>query len=88
MSVTEEIREKLLAAFQPDQLLVEDDSEKHRGHAGYREGGESHFNVTVVTANFDGLSRIARHRAVHEALGSDLVGRIHALSLKLDVPDS
>jgi len=87
MSVTEEIREKLLAAFQPDQLLVEDDSEKHRGHAGYREGGESHFNVTVVTAKFGGLSRIARHRAVHEALGADLVGRIHALSLKLDVPD-
>ncbi len=88
MSVTEEIREKLLAAFQPDQLLVEDDSEKHRGHAGYREGGESHFNVTVVTAKFGGLSRIARHRAVHDALGADLVGRIHALSLKLDVPDS
>jgi len=66
-------------------LNVVDDSESHRGHAGFQEGGESHFNVKIRSAKFKGLSRIARHRAVHEALGPELIGRIHALALDLDV---
>ncbi len=87
MSITEEIRENLLSAFSPDHLEIIDESEKHRGHAGYREGGESHFHVTIRAEAFKGLSRIERHRAVHAALGKDLVGRIHALALKLETPD-
>ena len=83
MSVTEEIRTRLEAAFAPSVLEVVDDSESHRGHAGYQEGGESHFNVTIAAEAFEPMSRIERHRAVHEALGSDLVGRIHALALKI-----
>lgn len=85
MSVTDEIRNRLEQAFRPTLLEVVDDSERHRGHAGYREGGESHFNVKIRAAAFEGQSRIARHRAVHEALGPDLVGRIHALSLDIGV---
>lgn len=85
MSVTDEIRNRLEHAFRPTLLEVVDDSERHRGHAGYREGGESHFNVKIRAAAFEGQSRIARHRAVHEALGPDLVGRIHALSLDIGV---
>ena len=84
MSVTEEIRMKLQDAFDPSVLEVQDDSESHRGHAGYRDGGESHFNVRIRAAAFGGQSRIQRHRAVHSALGADLVGRIHALSLDID----
>ena len=87
MSITEEIRENLLSAFSPDHLEIIDESEKHRGHAGYREGGESHFHVTIRSEAFKGLSRIQRHRAVHAALGKDLVGRIHALALRLETPD-
>lgn len=83
MSVTEEIRTRLEAAFAPSVLEVVDDSESHRGHAGYQEGGESHFNVTIAAEAFGSMSRIERHRAVHEALGPDLVGRIHALALKI-----
>ncbi len=83
MSVRDEIRIRLEQAFRPTLLEVVDDSERHRGHAGYREGGESHFNVKIRAAAFEGQSRIARHRAVHEALGPDLVGRIHALSLDI-----
>ncbi len=60
-----------------------DDSERHRGHAGWREGGETHFTVTMAADAFAGMPRIARHRAVHEALGADLLGRIHALALNL-----
>ena len=85
MSVTDEIEERLRDAFAPRELAVVDDSESHRGHAGHREGGESHFNVRIRSLHFKGLSRVARHRAVHGALGADLIGRIHALALDLDV---
>ena len=86
MTRTEEIRTRLDAAFAPTELVVEDESERHRGHAGYQEGGESHFKVRLRSAAFAGQSRIARHRAVHDALGADLVSAIHALSLDLDTP--
>ena len=85
MSKTTEIEEKLISAFSPRELVVHDDSESHRGHAGFQEGGESHFNVMIRSEAFKGLNRIKRHRAVHDALGKDLMGRIHALSLDLDV---
>ena len=84
MTVTQEIHDRLEAAFQPRVLEVVDDSERHRGHAGYQEGGESHFVVKIRADDFAGMSRIARHRAVHEALGKPLVARIHALALDLD----
>lgn len=83
MTRAEKIEERLRAAFQPRVLEVVDESERHRGHAGYPEGGESHFKVTIEGDAFAGLSRIARHRAVHEALGRDLVAQIHALALKI-----
>ena len=83
MSVTEEIRTRLEAAFQPSTLEIVDDSESHRGHSGFQEGGESHFQVTIEAHEFSDMSRIARHRAVHTALGAELVGRIHALELKI-----
>lgn len=85
MSVTDEIQSRLVAAFAPTELDVVDDSDRHRGHAGYQEGGESHFNVLIRAEAFQGQSRIQRHRAVHSALGADLVGRIHALSLDIGV---
>lgn len=83
MTVKEEIEEKLTSAFMPTELEVVDDSESHRGHGGWREGGETHFNVRIKAAEFAGLSRVARHRAVHTALTAELVGRIHALSLDI-----
>ncbi|MGB5869692.1 MAG: BolA family protein [Albidovulum sp.] len=84
MQVSAEIHAKLRAAFAPRQLEVVDDSESHRGHAGFREGGESHFHILLRSDAFAGQSRLARHRAVHDALGADLIGRIHALSLDID----
>lgn len=85
MSVTEDIKSRLEAAFTPSALEVVDDSESHRGHAGYQDGGESHFNVRIRAAAFEGQSRIQRHRSVHAAIGPDLIGRIHALALDIDV---
>ena len=83
MRVEDEIRAKLEAEFAPKSLNVLDESEQHRGHAGYQEGGQSHFRVAIRADAFQGMSRIARHRAVHSALGPDLIGRIHALALEI-----
>lgn len=84
MRVEEEIRQKLQAAFAPDVLDIEDESEKHRGHAGYREGGQSHFRVRISAPAFKDMSRIERHRAVHGAMGPELISRIHALALAIE----
>ena len=84
MGVRDEIETRLRSAFAPSELAVVDESEMHRGHAGYRDGGESHFRVRIRAAGFAGQSRLQRHRAVHAALGGDLVGRIHALALDID----
>ena len=83
MRVEDEIREKLQSAFSPRELVVVDDSESHRGHAGYQEGGQSHFNVRIAAEAFESMTRIQRHRAVHSALGPELIGRIHALALDI-----
>ena len=84
MTITEDMRTRLMAAFAPDRLEITDESEAHRGHAGYRDGGESHFRILMRAPALASMGRLARHRAVHAALGSDLVGRIHALALDLD----
>ncbi|MEO0915657.1 MAG: BolA family protein [Pseudomonadota bacterium] len=83
MRVEDEIRAKLEQAFQPSALSVLDESEQHRGHAGYQEGGQSHLRITIAAPAFAEMTRIARHRAVHDALGKDLIGRIHALALEI-----
>jgi BolA protein len=84
MAVAEEMRKKLENALAPKRLEIRDDSESHRGHAGFQEGGESHFHITIAADELTKLNRVARHRAIHEALGKDLLGRIHALELKIE----
>jgi BolA protein len=83
MRTADEIEAKLRAAFAVNALEVLDESEQHRGHAGYQEGGQSHFRVRIAAPEFAELSRVARHRAVHSALGAELIGRIHALALEI-----
>ena len=83
MPIKNEIETALRAAFAVEQLEVADVSEAHRGHAGFREGGETHFDVAITAQDFAAMSRLAKHRAVHSALGADLIGRIHALSLDI-----
>jgi BolA protein len=86
MTRTEQITLRLNDAFDPQHLNVEDESELHRGHAGFQEGGESHFRVKMVAASLAGQSRIAQHRAVHAAIGKQLMSEIHALTLDLSIP--
>ena len=87
MRVAERIRSKLEAAFAPVRLSVIDDSERHKGHAGYRPEGETHFNVEIVSAVFAGLSRVERQRKVYAALAEELAGPVHALSVAARSPE-
>ena len=87
MSIADRMRRKLTEALAPTRLEIEDDSESHRGHGGWREGGETHFNVTVVSVAFEGENRIGRQRMVHAALSEELAGPIHALSLRCLTPE-
>lgn len=81
MALADEIRTALEGAFQPTVLEIVDDSESHRGHGGFREGGESHWKVVIVAPALGPMTRIARHRAVHAALGKGIIRRIHALNI-------
>ena len=83
-NMAEQIREKLQAGLSPSVLTVSDVSEQHRGHAGFQEGGESHFDVVIASSTFTGKTRIAQHRAIHAAIGKDIMGRIHALGITVD----
>ena len=83
MSMTDTIRAKLTEKFSPLQLEVIDESESHHGHSGWREGGETHFRVRIATRNFDGMSRVAQHRAVMSALDDELKAKVHALAIEV-----
>jgi BolA protein len=80
------IDDKLRGAFAPTRLAIEDESARHRGHAGYREGGESHFRVEIVSAAFEGKSRVARQRLVYAALSDEFAAGLHALALTTLTP--
>ena len=80
------IRDKLTVAFEPTRLEIVDDSDRHAGHSGAREGGESHFNVTIESPAFSGTPRVARQRMVYKALAEELAGPVHALSVKALAP--
>ena len=83
MTVQEDIIDALTEHFQPTILEVSDVSEEHRGHSGWREGGETHFDVKISAVHFAGMSRIERHRSVHSALSPKIMRKIHALSLAI-----
>lgn len=81
-----EVESAIRTALQPSSLLVMDESHLHRGHAGSRPYGQSHFKVVTVSAAFEGKSRVERQRMVHAALGTSVGGSIHALSMSLLAP--
>jgi BolA protein len=85
-AVADRLARKLTQTFAPSRLEVIDDSHRHAGHAGARPGGESHFQVVIQAAAFEGLSRIERQRRIHAALADELAGTVHALSVKALAP--
>lgn len=82
MSIETELKARLQSAFAPDRLEIVNESHKHAGHGGDDGSGESHFAVLIRASGFAPMSRVARHRAVHAALG-DLTTQIHALALDI-----
>ena len=86
MRVTKIITEKLKNAFEPVSFELIDESENHRGHGGWREGGESHFRLRMTSASFTGQGRVQRQRAVNTVLAEELAGLVHALAMELRAP--
>ena len=78
------LRERL-AVLEPQSLDIEDESHRHAGHAGARDGG--HYKITIVAAAFAGHNTVKRHRLIHDAVGDLMRGRIHALSIRTFSPD-
>lgn len=85
-SVSDSLRRKLTTAFAPHHLQIDDDSARHAGHAGSHPRGESHFNVVIEAAAFEGVGRVQRQRMVYAALAEELAGPVHALSVKATAP--
>ena len=85
-AVRAQIESKLRAAFAPEQLEVEDQTNQHHGHAGWRESGETHFHVAIRSAEFTGRSRVDRQRAIYAVLAEELAGPVHALAISARAP--
>ena len=83
MALEQIIKEKLEAGLDIASLIIENESHKHKGHAGDDGSGESHWHIHIISKDFDNRSRIACHRMVNEILADELKTRIHALSLSL-----
>ncbi len=81
---TIELLRQRLAALNPESLIIHDDSHRHAGHAGAREGG--HYQLQIVAQAFAGKSTMARHRLIYDAAGDLMRGKIHALSIRAEVP--
>lgn len=87
MAMHDLITAKLREAFAPMSLHVEDESDRHQGHAGHRPGGQTHFRLYIVSEAFRGKSRLERHRMINTLLADELAGGVHALAIHAVAPD-
>lgn len=85
MSVAEDIRRRL-GALAPVRMELVDESAKHAGHAGAAPGGNTHWNLTIVSAAFAGKPTVVRHRMIYDALGDLMKNPIHALAIRARAP--
>jgi BolA protein len=86
MQTKDVITRKLTETFAPESLNVVDESDQHKGHAGHRPEGETHFRVYIVAEAFRGKSRIDRHRMINAALAAELADGVHALAIHAKAP--
>lgn len=77
------IEQKLTTALKPEFLEVIDDSDSHQGHGGWREGGNTHFNVNIKATALDGKSRVMQHKLIMAELKDEFAAGLHALSIKV-----
>ena len=86
MSVAQEMRRRL-GALAPLRMELVDESAKHAGHAGAAPGGNTHWNLTIVSAAFSGKPTVVRHRMIYQALGELMQNPIHALAIRARSPE-
>jgi BolA family transcriptional regulator, general stress-responsive regulator len=86
MNATDRIRGRLTEALAPFELQVVDESDRHKGHAGSRPEGETHFRVRIVAEAFRGKSRVEAHRMINAALSAEFVRGLHALAIEARAP--
>ena len=86
-AMADRLRAKLVNALHPSSLTIVDESAQHAGHAGARQGGETHFRVRIVSAQFAGLSRVERQRCIYAAVAEEIAAGIHALALTTLTPE-
>ena len=86
MTLKDWITRTLHGRFQPAVLTVIDESNQHAGHAGWREHGETHFRIDIVSTAFEGKSRVERHRMVNAVLAEAFERGLHALAIKARTP--
>ena len=85
-AVLDRMEVKLRDAFSPELLEIEDQSEQHRGHGGFQDGGETHFHVRIISAKFANENRVNRQRSIYATLAEEIAGPIHALSIEARAP--
>lgn len=86
MVVINTIMHKLSSEFRPVRLYVRDESHLHKGHAGYRPEGETHFRVSITSDAFRGIGKVERHRMIYAALADEIEAGVHALAIQADAP--
>lgn len=87
MTVKDSIARRLTEGLAPTSLEVEDESHRHAGHAGAREGGQTHFRIRIVSDRFVGKRSVERHRMVYDLLGAEIAAGVHALAMTTMTPD-
>lgn len=86
MRTADIITQKLTEALAPQSLRVDDESHLHAGHAGHREGGQTHYRVYIVSNAFENKTRVERHRLINGILSAELAGGVHALAIHAKAP--
>jgi BolA protein len=86
-TVAARMKAKLESRFSPELIEIVDDSDKHKGHSGSSEAGETHFSVTITSSDILGVKRVGRQRLVMKALSEELAGPVHALTIKAMAPN-
>lgn len=84
MSTIDIITKKINSSISVTSLDIEDDSARHAGHAGWKQGGETHFNIRITSPDFKGLSKVQIHRLIYDILKEEMDGKIHALSIRAE----
>ena len=83
MEIKAQIEEKLFSQFSPTSLEVIDESDRHKGHGGWREGGNTHFRIKMAGGQFEGTTRVAKHREINTLLKAEFDAGVHALAIEL-----